>query len=254
MLAGPKPKIVTFLSTTTIEEKSGVLLNLSASLTRAGSDVLLLDACSSGRGVASRMDLPYCATVMDVVRQERALNEAVHETPEGFGIATLTRGVVRAASVDAAELRRLSNTFDVLAKQSGLVLVDGELNDDDTLAIPAMSQGDIVVQVSNSAESIKTAYALIKRLNAQLGRRPFGVLVTGASDSEASVVYENMAQAASRYLAVQLKSMGSVPADDHVNRAARLGRAVIDAFPMAGASIAFRRLAGRVAVDGALYS
>ena len=254
MLAGPKPKIVTFLSTTTIEEKSGVLLNLSASLTRAGSDVLLLDACSSGRGVASRMDLPYCATVMDVVRQERALNEAVHETPEGFSIATLTRGVVRAASVDAAELRRLGNTFDVLAKQSGLVLVDGELDDDDTLAIPAMSQGDIVVQVSNSAESIKTAYALIKRLNGQLGRRPFGVLVTGASDSEASLVYENMAQAASRYLAVQLKSMGSVPADDHVNRAARLGRAVIDAFPMAGASIAFRRLAGRVAVDGALSS
>jgi flagellar biosynthesis protein FlhG len=111
-----------------------------------------------------------------------------------------------------------------------------------------MANGEIVVQVSNSAASIKDAYALVKRLNAQLGRRPFGVLVTGACDAEAKRVFDNMAQAASRYLAVQLKSVGSVPADEHVKRAARLGRAVVDAFPLAGASVAFRELAGRLAV------
>jgi flagellar biosynthesis protein FlhG len=56
-----------------------------------------------------------------------------------------------------------------------------------------------------------------------------------------------MAQAASRYLAVNLTSMGSVPADEYLHRAARLGRAVVDAFPLAGASVAFRQLAGRFA-------
>jgi flagellar biosynthesis protein FlhG len=54
-----------------------------------------------------------------------------------------------------------------------------------------------------------------------------------------------MAQAANRYLAVKLGSMGSVPADDHLKRAMHLGRSVVDAFPLAGASVAFRRLAGR---------
>jgi flagellar biosynthesis protein FlhG len=39
--------------------------------------------------------------------------------------------------------------------------------------------------------------------------------------------------------------MGSVPADEHLQRAARLGRAVVDAFPQAGSSVAFRQLAGR---------
>jgi flagellar biosynthesis protein FlhG len=83
-----------------------------------------------------------------------------------------------------------------------------------------------------------------------LGRRPFGILVTGASEQEAKVVYDNMSSAASRYLAVQLTSMGSVPADEYLQRAARLGRAVVDAFPLAGASVAFRRLAGRFALAG----
>jgi len=77
----------------------------------------------------------------------------------------------------------------------------------------------------------------------------FGVLVTGASEEEAHLVYENMARTASRYLAIQLNSMGSVPADEHLNRAAHLGRSVIDAFPLAGASVAFRRLAGQLSLS-----
>jgi flagellar biosynthesis protein FlhG len=102
-----------------------------------------------------------------------------------------------------------------------------------------------VVQVSNTPASIKSAYSIIKRVNGQLGRRPFSLLVTGASEKEAQVVYRNMALAANRYLAIKLNSMGSVPADDHLKRAMHLGRAVVDAFPLAGASVAFRRLAGR---------
>ena len=77
-----------------------------------------------------------------------------------------------------------------------------------------------------------------------------GVAARKAAEAEAKVVYDNMAQAASRYLAVNLVSMGSVPADEYLQRAARLGRAVVDAFPLAGASVAFRQLAGRFALAG----
>jgi flagellar biosynthesis protein FlhG len=128
------------------------------------------------------------------------------------------------------------------------VVVDAELDNQDAFPMPALATGEIVIQVSTSAASIKSAYSIIKRINGQLGRRPFSVVVTGASDKEAQVVFQNMAQAANRYLAVKLNSMGSVPADDHVKRAAHLGRPVVDAFPLAGASVAFRRLAGRFAL------
>jgi hypothetical protein len=114
----------------------------------------------------------------------------------------------------------LSNTFGVLASQTDVLIVDAELDEGDGLPIAAMASGDIVVQVSPAAASIKDAYSLIKRLNAQLGRRPFGILVTDADEREAEVVYQNMAQAASRYLAVQLYSIGSVPTDDHHARCA----------------------------------
>lgn len=245
MLAGPKPRIFTFLSATSVADKSAMLVNLSASLASSGSDVVLLDACMSKDGITRRMGVEVQATLLDVARQQRALNQVVQPMPQGFGIASLTSGSVHAASRDADQLRRLSNAFGVLAAQSDVLVVDAELDESDNFTIPGMASGDIVIQVAPGAASIKEAYSLIKRLNTQLGRRPFGILVTGADEREAEVVYQNMAHVASRYLAVQLHSIGSIPSDESTTRAARLGRAVIDAFPMAGASVAFRRLAER---------
>ncbi len=248
MLAGPKPRIYTFLSATPVSEKSAMLVNLGASLAAGGSDVVLLDACTSNDGITRRMGIDLLATLLDVARQERAFDQVVQPMPQGFGLASLISGSRHAATRDADQLRRLSNAFGVLASQSDVLIVDAELDETDGFPIAAMGNGEIVVQVSPDAASIKNAYSLIKHLNAQLGRRPFGILVTGADEQEAEVVYQNMAQAASRYLAVQLYSIGSIPTDDQVTRAARLGRAVIDAFPMAGASVAFRRLAARFAL------
>lgn len=245
MLAGPKPRVFTLLSAATGEEKSATLVNLGASLAQAGRDVLLLDACIASEGIASRLNATRGATLMQAARQERALDDVIQQMPQGFGVAALKRGPLRSAEMDPMLTDRLSDAFDILATRADIMIVDAELDKDDAFAIPTLKDSEIVVQVTNSAASIKSAYAIIKRLNDKLGRRPFSVLVTGASEKDAKVVYENMAQAANRYLAVKLNSMGSVPADEHLKRAMHLGRAVVDAFPLAGASVAFRQLAGR---------
>jgi flagellar biosynthesis protein FlhG len=247
MLAGPKPRIVTFLSATPQDDKGAMLVNLGASLAQSGNDVMIVDACTRDYGVAQRLGVDRGPGLLQVARQECALNQVIHPVPQGFAVATLAR----TAPTSADEARRLAKTFDVLVKQAGsIVMVDGEFGDDDTFPVPIMATSEIVVQVSTSAASITNAYALIKRLSQHLGRRPFGILVTGATEAEAKVVYDNMSSAATRYLAVTLSSMGSVPADEYLHRAARLGRAVVDAFPLAGASVAFRRLAGRFARTG----
>ena len=250
MLAGPKPRIVTFLSATPQDDKGAMLVNLGASLARAGNDVLIVDACQHDYGVAQRLGVHRGATLLQVARQECGLNQVIHQAPQGFGIVKMKPAQGAGGALRADELRRLAKGFDVLVKQTGIVIVDGEFDDNDSFPLPIMATSEIVVQVSTSAASITAAYSLIKRLSQELGRRPFGILVTGASETEAKVVYDNMCSAASRYLAVTLISMGSVPADEYLHRAARLGRAVVDAFPLAVASVAFRRLAGRFALPG----
>ena len=247
MLAGPQPRIVTFLSSTPSDDKGAMLVNLGASLSQAGNEVLIVDACQREYGVARRLEMERHISLLQVARQECALNQVVQRSAQGFNVALLARDGQAAGSAD--EARRLAKAFDVLVKkQGGIVIVDGELRRDGSFAVPQLADSEIVVQVSTSATSITNAYGLIKRLAQEFGRRPFGILVTGASEAEAKVVYDNMATAASRYLAVTLTSMGSVPADEYLHRAARLGRSVVDAFPLAGASVAFRALAGRFAL------
>lgn len=243
MLAGPKPRIVTFLSATPQDDKGAMLINLGASLAQSGNDVLIVDACERDYGVARRLGVDHGPGLLQVARQECALNQVIHPAPQGFSVVRLDAGRT------ADETRRLAKTFDVLVKQAAgsIVIVDGEFSEEGGFPVPIMASSEIVVQVSTGATSITNAYALIKRLSQHLGRRPFGILVTGATEAEAKVVYDNMSSAATRYLAVTLSSMGSVPADEYLHRAARLGRAVVDAFPLAGASVAFRRLAGRFA-------
>ena len=243
MLAGPKPRIVTFLSATPQDDKGAMLVNLGASLAQSGNDVIIVDACERDYGVAQRLGVDRGASLLQVARQECALNQVIQAVPQGFSVVRMG-----GRSHGGDDARRLANTFDVLVKQSAgsIVIVDGEFSPDGEFPAPVMASSEIVVQVSTSATSITNAYALVKRLSQHLGRRPFGILVTGATEAEAKVVYDNMSSAATRYLAVTLSSMGSVPADEYLQRAARLGRAVVDAFPLAGASVAFRRLAGRM--------
>jgi flagellar biosynthesis protein FlhG len=256
MLAGPKPRIVTFLSATPQDDKGAMLVNLGASLAQSGNDVMIVDACTRDYGVAQRLGVDRGPGLLQVARQQSALNQVIHPVPQGFSVVKMTHeNVVPAFAGATDEMRRLAKTFDVLVQQSSgsIIMVDGEFSEGSeggSFPVPIMASSEIVVQVSTSATSITNAYALIKRLSQHLGRRPFGILVTGATEAEAKVVYDNMSSAATRYLAVTLSSMGSVPADEYLHRAARLGRAVVDAFPLAGASVAFRRLAGRFARTG----
>lgn len=240
MTAGVKPRVFTLVSAAGVEEKHGLLVNLAASLMLIGSDVLLVDACSSARGISRCMDAQPAATLLEVARSERLFEQVTRMTEQGFGFATLSRAIAPERRDGSA----LNDVFSRLLQCADVLLADAELNGENSLPIEGMQEGEIVVQVSNQAESIKQAYLLVKRLSGQLGRRSFGVLVTGASEKEAQRVYANLAQTASRYLAVELRLIGAVPPDEHLHRAVRLERPVVDAFPLAAASVAFRQIAG----------
>lgn len=242
MLATPHPRQVTLLSTFDTPGRQVMLTNLCASLAHLGSDTLLIDGRRFPR-LASHMGLPRRASLLDVISGHSHLADAVQSLEAGFALATLNNGRQSAFS----HLGHLS-VLEALSTRFSTVLIDAELDEQDQLPIAELEQSQIVVQVSADAESIKAGYALIKRLHRSLGQIQCGVLVTGAEEHRARLIYANLAQTARRYLAVSLNDMGSIPSDDHLGRAARLGRAVIDAFPLALASVAFRRVAGQLSI------
>ncbi|MBO9535858.1 antiactivator of flagellar biosynthesis FleN protein [Herbaspirillum sp.] len=253
MLERPVPRLFTFFSVLGEEEKSAMLINLAASLSQASHSVLLIDGGVASSGLLTRIGLRHdVATLQEVAQKERPLREAMRMLPEGFSMARIARRTVPPASHPQAG--QLAAIFDTLIEQAEITLVNGVLAEDHSFPVPTMEMGEIVIQVSTTASSIKSAYVLLKSLTDKIGRRPFSLIVNDATDAEAQTVYANMAQAASRYLAAQLNFLGAIPADDHIRRACGQGRAVMDVFPFAGATLAFHRLAKRFVEQDAARS
>jgi flagellar biosynthesis protein FlhG len=245
MLFAAKPRFVTFLSALTNEEKNATLVNLCAGLTRLGNDVVLMDASENGIGLARWLERRVDATLLDVAQQKRTIHQATLATAQGFKLVSINRYQNNTSSFPASSplLTKLNKVVEKLGNSVDIVLADGELSDANRLASEALEEGEIVIQLTNHSDSIKTAYSLIKRVHKQYGRREYGLLVTGVNEFEAHRVYGAMAKAAENFLSVGINFFGYVPEDDYLRRASRSGRSVIDAFPTAGAAMAFSRLA-----------
>ncbi|GGC92272.1 flagellar biosynthesis protein FlhG [Undibacterium terreum] len=248
MLEGPKPRVVTVLSALREDEKSGMLVNLGVSLARQGKNILMVDARASADSIGAWLNANPEQTLLDVARQQRTMQDAIKIVSSGLSVAMLAKYAPVSSSIPTENSRRLSRVFDVAVNRSDLVIVDGEIDINDAFPLASLDESEVVMQVSANPTTIKTAYGLIKRVNSRIGRRSYGIIVSGATEKEAKLVYTNMAQAASRYLAVPLHFVGYVPEDEHMKKAAHLGRSVIDAFPLAGASLAFYRLAEQIAL------
>jgi flagellar biosynthesis protein FlhG len=148
--------------------------------------------------------------------------------------------------LDGLLSEQLNSIFSELAKQYEIVLVDAALNSSHILPLKALNDGEIIIKLTRHPESIKEAYLLIKKIYSQLGRRSFGIIVDNASDVQAQTVFDNISQVARRFMQIEVEYFGAIPTDIHLSRATKLGRSVIDAFPLASASTAFKQIAQRL--------
>lgn len=252
LLGEPRQRIYTFLSTLPHRNKNHVLFNLAASLSRSGSSVMLLDATCTHEGVGHYHLQEYAsASLAQVARHEYTVDDAFYRVPQGFDVVRMADSIGEIEKKDAFR-NWLDLSFESAAVEADVVLIDARLDRDNGFSLTAMESSALILLVEDTERSIKDAYMLIKRMAGRFGRMPFGVLVSGSGENRSQAIFRNMAQTAAHYLGVQLYSMGYVPKDDHMARAASLGRSVVDAFPMALSSFAFRRIAGTFSDVGAL--
>jgi flagellar biosynthesis protein FlhG len=245
IMAVPKPRIISIFSAAGPQDKSRTLPNLAASLNRHGKDVLVVHAAENSSEMLENYGIAINSTLLDGVQRGQPLENEIRVSAQGFSVARLMPQL-HMGRLDGMLTMALNEVMTELAGRHDIVLVDAALTDEGVLPLACLNEGEIFIQLSNDPESIKSAYFLIKQVCSKLGRRGFGILVTGVSEPKAQDIYQNMAQVARRFLGVELEFIGSIPADEDLYRAAQLGRAVIEAFPLAKASGAFKQLAQRL--------
>ena len=272
IMAGPKPRIFSLLAANVLYTKQNtpyaiednqpkIISNLATSLHRLGAEVLVVHAGQQGDEATRQYGLENLPSIMDKVidnfangtqllegrhglnHQDLEQHGAFKHLAQGFSTARLIPQRTTINQYDDASVGLLNNHFIKLASKYEIVLVDTVLTEQLTLPLEMLNQNEIVIQLNQKPASIKNAYSLIKLLYSQLGRRSFSILIHDANEPEAQNVFNNIAEVARRFMHIELEFIGFIPADDHLSHAAKLGRSVVEAYPMASASQAFKAMA-----------
>jgi flagellar biosynthesis protein FlhG len=244
IMSSPKPRIVSILSTSPNHDHARLMANLATPIADNGLDVLILvasDECN-----ANIYEVENQPTLLDVINEKTLLQSVIKNTGNGFSIAKLMPSHQVESPLDLILGQQLNSIFCKLAEQYEIVLVDAAINSDDLLPLKALNDGEIIIKLNRHTESIKDSYALIKKIYNQLGSRSFGIIVDNATEAQARAIFGNISDAAKRFLNIELEFFGAIPPDVHLSRAAKLGRTVMEAFPLASASSAFKLIADRL--------
>ncbi len=224
--------------------KSTISINLAMSLAQRGAQVVLLDADLGLANIDVLLGLAPAKTLQDVLDGTSTLQEILVTGPAGVRIVPANSGVVHMAELAAGERRSLIQAFSDLDIACDWLIVDTAAGiSANTLQFCGAAQ-EILVVVCDDPASLTDAYATIKVLNQNYGRRRFRVVVNMArNDDDAQAIYRRLLQATERFLDVTLDYSGCVPFDRQVNDAARRREPVVLSHPQGQVAIAFKKIA-----------
>lgn len=205
-------------------------LNLAAAFSRAGGQVLVLDAERESLaglwGARCRYELGH------VLDGDRRLVDVVMPGPETSAILPMRRGSAALARQGRAGQRQLARVLDTFMEHDGLLLVP---------VSPAKLEsplwrfggGDLLLCIGDGSAAATSAYASIKAL---LTHRPRPcVRVALAGTEEAPVRFEHLGAVVRHFLGATLGFAGGLPAADLA--AGNPGRTLFDDSPAASRSI-----------------
>ena len=218
-------------------------INLASALAITGSQTLLIDENQGENSAIARLQLRRRFVFEHALTRVTRLHELTLKAPAGLAVMPFFIPAHLLNDVPISRQQQLAEEFDGLTHGLDWIIIDAYPISHEKASGLALVADEVIVAISPSNTSITDAYATIKRLHLDFGRRQFWILANRARTLEAAqALFARVGEVAKRYLHVKIRLMGFVPEDDYLARANHLGQAVLNAFPQAEASIACKQL------------
>ena len=226
--------------------KTSVSVNLAMSLQNAGQRTLLLDTDLGLANVDVMLGLSPRFTLADVFAGRCELADTLLEGPNGLLVVPAASGKRHMTELTPAQHVGLVHAFSQLDVPIDVMIIDNAAGISDSVLTFCQAAQDVIVVVCDEPASVTDAYALIKVLSRERGVTRVQVLANQVGHpSEGRQLYDKLERVTSKFLDVTLNYLGAIPRDEWLRRAIQRQEAVVDAFPAAPASMAFREIAKR---------
>ncbi len=205
LMSSPLAALCTVLSADGRDRKPALVNRLAASMARRGHAVIVLDAVVSST-ITTGTACDGRPSLLDVAQGRASIHDA--RVADASGIAHCRLGMHADTIRDLPELTAL---LQQLAAEGVRLLVNAELDAQGQLPLAMLADGDIVVQLSGSEAAIRDAYDMLRAIKSLCGRGTVSLLVTEVDPVRARHVHANLFHAASRYLALPVRSITAPP-------------------------------------------
>lgn len=228
--------------------KTTIAANLAVALASRGLRVALFDADMGLANANLLLGLEPQRDMSDLLADRCGADELLTEGPGGVALISGGHGVAELSDLTPGACHRITDALGPMGSILDLLVVDT------APGLSVQARGfigaceTILLVVGAEPAAFLDAYALMKTLRADNGRRAF--LVVGSKvndDAQGGALFEQFRDVAGRFLDVELGHAGTIPFDAHVHQAAMQRRPLVTVYPDSRAALAFGRLADLVA-------
>lgn len=244
----PHPvRVVTIASGKGGVGKTNVTVNLAIALASQGKKVTILDADLGLANIDVMLGLHSDKNLSHVMNGECELEEILIDGPNGIKIIPASSGVKNMAEMSAAEHAGLVSAFSQLSHDIDVLLVDTAAGISDSVVSFSRAAQEVLVIVCDEPASITDAYALIKLLSKEQDIFKFHIVANMVSGpQQGREVYDKLSKVSNRFLDVALDYLGHIPYDEHLQKAIKRQKSVIEAFPRSRSAQAFQKMSKKV--------
>ena len=233
--------------------------NLAAALARRGERVLVLDADLGLANLDVVLNLHPKLTLHDVFTGKASLEEAILPAPGGFSVLLAGSGLVEYSRLTPHVREQLVEIIDRVAPRFDRILLDTGAGISDVVLHAISLADDVLVIATPEPTSMTDAYATIKLLATQQGRRVIRIVVNQVSSAgEGRTIRNQLQLVVDRFVAPQLKAegdsvplvlelLGEIPIDPAVREAVGKRALLLVTMPGAPAATALTAAAAKLA-------
>ena len=254
---GPVGKVLAVTSGKGGVGKTFFSANLAAALAKRGRRVVVLDADLGLANLDVVLNLHPKVTLHDVFTGKARLEDALTQAPGGFWALLAGSGMVEYSRLNADMRNEFARIVTVLATQFDVVLLDTGAGISDVVLFTISLAGQVVVVATPEPTSLTDAYATIKVLAMQQGRKEVRLVVNQtARVGDGRAITTQLQQVLNRFVvnapgqapgqAMKIIHLGDIPADPAVRQAVMRRQLLLQMLPGCQASLAVAQIAAKV--------
>jgi flagellar biosynthesis protein FlhG len=237
--------------------KTFMSANLAAALTARGKRVLVLDADLGLANLDVVLNLFPKVTLHDVFTGKVQLEDAILPAPGGFSVLLAGSGLVEYSRLTPEVREQLLRIIETLAPRYDHILLDTGAGISDVVLYAVSLADEVLVLVTPEPTSMTDAYATIKVLATQQGRRQIRLVVNQVGRlGEGRTICAQLQLVVDRFVtpmlaeggkAPMLELVGEVPLDSSVREAVQKRQLLIEMLPGCAAARAIEATAAKIA-------